>query len=161
MLFRDVPANRKFWVTLGDAHDGRVEGSFDSARSHGSVDPRRHLGRHGRIGHQSRVSAPDVAQFMAKMKAAGWQGVIQRHIAENRGQRIHSRRRTNRAFEDLSENLQFTFDEASSTATRRNGNDRSRRLHHVHFFVPEGSVPEIKAWYGKVFGAVPGKRFPL
>jgi catechol 2,3-dioxygenase-like lactoylglutathione lyase family enzyme len=29
---------------------------------------------------------------------------------------------------------------------------------HVHFFVPEAVVPEIQAWYGKIFGAKPSVR---
>jgi catechol 2,3-dioxygenase-like lactoylglutathione lyase family enzyme len=30
--------------------------------------------------------------------------------------------------------------------------------HHIHFFVPEASIPEIQAWYAKFFGATPGMR---
>ena len=30
--------------------------------------------------------------------------------------------------------------------------------HHIHFFVAEAAIPEIKAWYAKTFGAKPGKR---
>ena len=30
--------------------------------------------------------------------------------------------------------------------------------HHVHFWVPESSIPEIQAWYAKIFGAKPGMR---
>jgi catechol 2,3-dioxygenase-like lactoylglutathione lyase family enzyme len=30
--------------------------------------------------------------------------------------------------------------------------------HHVHFFVPESAIPEIQAWYSKIFGAKPGMR---
>ena len=40
--------------------------------------------------------------------------------------------------------------------------DKSQKLpiqhHHVHFFVPESSIPEIQAWYSKIFGAKPGMR---
>jgi catechol 2,3-dioxygenase-like lactoylglutathione lyase family enzyme len=32
------------------------------------------------------------------------------------------------------------------------------RHHHVHFYVAEPAVPEIQAWYGKLFGAKPGMR---
>jgi catechol 2,3-dioxygenase-like lactoylglutathione lyase family enzyme len=32
------------------------------------------------------------------------------------------------------------------------------RHHHVHFYVAESAVPEMQAWYGKVFGAKPGTR---
>ena len=31
-------------------------------------------------------------------------------------------------------------------------------IHHVHFFVIESAIPEIKAWYVKTFGAKPGTR---
>ena len=30
--------------------------------------------------------------------------------------------------------------------------------HHIHFNVPESKIPEIQAWYSKVFGARPGMR---
>ena len=30
--------------------------------------------------------------------------------------------------------------------------------HHVHFWVPEAEIPEIQAWYAKIFGAEPGMR---
>ena len=30
--------------------------------------------------------------------------------------------------------------------------------HHVHFWVAESSIPEIQAWYAKIFGAQPGMR---
>ena len=30
--------------------------------------------------------------------------------------------------------------------------------HHIHFYVPEAAIPEIQAWYAKIFGAKPGMR---
>jgi len=30
------------------------------------------------------------------------------------------------------------------------------RNEHVHFFVPEAAIPQIQAWYAKIFGAKPG-----
>ena len=32
-------------------------------------------------------------------------------------------------------------------------------LHHIHLYVPAESVGKAKAWYAKVFGGVPGKRY--
>jgi catechol 2,3-dioxygenase-like lactoylglutathione lyase family enzyme len=32
------------------------------------------------------------------------------------------------------------------------------RHHHVHFFVPDAAIPDMQAWYGKLFGATPGTR---
>jgi catechol 2,3-dioxygenase-like lactoylglutathione lyase family enzyme len=31
--------------------------------------------------------------------------------------------------------------------------------HHIHLYVPESSVLEAKAWYVRMFGGVPGKRW--
>ena len=31
--------------------------------------------------------------------------------------------------------------------------------HHIHLYVPEASVLEAKAWYVRMFGGVPGKRW--
>jgi catechol 2,3-dioxygenase-like lactoylglutathione lyase family enzyme len=30
--------------------------------------------------------------------------------------------------------------------------------HHIHFAVPQDQIPEIQAWYAKIFGAKPGMR---
>ena len=34
----------------------------------------------------------------------------------------------------------------------------SIRNEHVHFFVPEAAIPQIQAWYAKIFGAKPSSR---
>jgi extradiol dioxygenase family protein len=31
-------------------------------------------------------------------------------------------------------------------------------FHHIHLYLPAGTVAEAKAWYAKMFGGVPGKR---
>jgi catechol 2,3-dioxygenase-like lactoylglutathione lyase family enzyme len=33
------------------------------------------------------------------------------------------------------------------------------QLHHIHFYTPVGSVPEVKAWYVRNFRGAPGKRW--
>ena len=32
-------------------------------------------------------------------------------------------------------------------------------FHHIHFFVAEDQIPEIQAWYVRMFGATPGTRY--
>jgi catechol 2,3-dioxygenase-like lactoylglutathione lyase family enzyme len=32
------------------------------------------------------------------------------------------------------------------------------RHEHVHFFVPEAAIPQVQAWYAKIFGAKPSSR---
>src|SRR2546421_737375 len=32
------------------------------------------------------------------------------------------------------------------------------RSHHVHYWLPETAIPDIQAWYAKIFGAKPSTR---
>jgi len=32
------------------------------------------------------------------------------------------------------------------------------QMNHIHFFLPKGELPEMKAWYAKMFGGTPGRR---
>jgi len=64
-------------------------------------------------------------------------------------------------FDNTAENLSFQTDDGlvDPIAERHN-----RRLevpiaaHHVHLYLPQGAELEAKAWYGRLFGATPGKR---
>jgi catechol 2,3-dioxygenase-like lactoylglutathione lyase family enzyme len=159
---RDVEANKKFWLALGATPvtmGTREVLKFPDvmillaqAESSGGTE--------GSVVNHVGFRVPNVAQSMAKMKAAGF-NVAPSAIAPGKvgnvftpeGERIE-------LLEDLSENVEFTLDEGQE--------DRKAQqhqmtvpiiLHHIHFYVPEGSVAEIKAWYVKVFGALPGKRY--
>jgi catechol 2,3-dioxygenase-like lactoylglutathione lyase family enzyme len=159
---RDVEANRKFWIALGATPDRIASREvltlpgvmilLDRADSSGGTE--------GSVVNHAGFRVPDVAEFMAKMKAAGYKVAASTIAPKTVGNVFSPEGERIELLQDLSENVQFTLDEGSP--------DRSAAqekmtlpivLHHIHFFVPEGSVPGIKAWYEKVFGAVPGRRF--
>ena len=159
---RDVEANKKFWVALGATPV--MIGSrevltlpgvmilLDKANTSGGTE--------GSVVNHVGFRVANVAQFMAKMKAAGYKvapSTIAPRTVGNvftpEGERIE-------LLDDLSENVQFTHDEGSQDGTAAQQKmTLPIVLHHIHFYVPEGSVADIKAWYVKVFGAVPGKRY--
>ena len=159
---RDVAANKKFWIALGatPVRMGKTEVLkfpevlilLTRAESSGGTE--------GSVVNHVGFRVPNVNQFMAKMEAEGYK-VAPSVIAPGKvgnvfspeGERIE-------LLEDLSENVQFTLD--TQQENRRAPEQKMTVpiiLHHIHFYVPEGSVAEIKAWYVKVFGAVPGKRY--
>jgi catechol 2,3-dioxygenase-like lactoylglutathione lyase family enzyme len=159
---RDVEANKKFWIALGatPVRMGKTEVLkfpdvlifLTQAESSGGTE--------GSVVNHVGFRVPHVDQFMAKMEAAGYK-VAPSVIAPGKvgnvftpeGERIE-------LLEDLSENVRFTPDRQQED--RKASEQRMTVpivLHHIHFYVPKGSVAEIKAWYVKVFGAVPGKRY--
>ncbi len=159
----DVEANRKFWVSLGATPEKKI-GSNEVLMLPGVIimlnQGNTSGGTEGSVVNHVGFRVPSVAQFMARMNAAGYKvaaSVVAPKTVGNvfspEGERIE-------LLEDLSENVQFTFDDPSKNQTAAQQKMALPIvLHHIHFDVPEGSVPDIKAWYGKIFGAVPGKRY--
>lgn len=159
---RGVQANKRFWVTLGATP--MTMGSrevlalpgvlilLDQADTSGGTE--------GSVVNHVGFRVPNVAQFMAKMKAAGYKIAASTIAPKTVGNVFTPEDERIELLEDLSENVQFTLDEGSQD---RNVAQRKMTLpivlHHIHFYVPEGSVADIKVWYVKMFGAVPGKRF--
>jgi catechol 2,3-dioxygenase-like lactoylglutathione lyase family enzyme len=159
---RNFEANRKFWVTFG-ARPARMYSRevlvlpgvmilLDRADSSGGTE--------GSVVNHVGFRVPDVAQFMAKMKAAGYTVAASTIAPKTVGNAFTPEGERIELLEDMSENLQFTFYDGSPA---RNPEQRRMTvpvaLHHIHFYVPDISVPEIQAWYAKVFGAAPGKRY--
>jgi catechol 2,3-dioxygenase-like lactoylglutathione lyase family enzyme len=159
---RDVEANKRFWIALG-ATPTRIGTRevlelpsvmvlLDQADSSGGTE--------GSVVNHVGFRVPNVAQFMAKMKAAGFQVAPSTIAPETVGNVFTPEGERIELLQDLSENVQFTLDVGPPD---RNAVQQKMAvpiiLHHIHFYVPEGSVADIKAWYAKVFGAVPGKRY--
>jgi catechol 2,3-dioxygenase-like lactoylglutathione lyase family enzyme/uncharacterized glyoxalase superfamily protein PhnB len=156
---RDVEANKRFWVSLGGtpvAIHGieaiRFPDVFvvltkaeSSGGTEGSV-----------VNHVAfRV------QSLAKLQEAGhkvqllpqFPGVGSVNTPE--GERIE-------LFDASAENVMFTVDDgrADRTADRHNQKISVPIIaHHIHLYLPEGSEATAKAWYAKMFGAVPGMRW--
>ena len=155
---RDVEANKRFWVTLG--------------------------GKPVRVGTTDVVKFSDVFVFLTQGESSGLsEGAVVNHIAfrvpsftalESAGIKVERMAQfpgvANTAtpegervelFEDAALNLTFTPDDGRHAA----GSDRHNRpvgvpvaFHHVHLYVPGEEHLAAKAWYVRMFGAVPGKR---
>ena len=161
-LVRDVEANKKFWVTLGATPLAR--GSREVLMLPGLMiflnQGNTSGGTEGSVVNHVGFRVPNVAQFMARMKAAGYKVASSTIAPKTVGNVFSPEGERIELLEDLSENVQFTLDEGS-----QDGNGAQRKmafpigLHHIHFYVPEGSTAGIQAWYRNVFGALPGKRY--
>ena len=155
---RDVGANVRFWVALG--------------------------GTAVKVGSEQAVRLTDVFVFLTQGESTGVsEGAVVNHVAF----RVPSFSRLEAAginvqrlaqfpgvgntatpegervelFEDAALNLTFTPDDGRHVS----GSDRHNRpvgvpvaFHHIHLYVPGDEHLAAKAWYVRMFGAVPGKR---
>jgi catechol 2,3-dioxygenase-like lactoylglutathione lyase family enzyme len=137
---RDVEANRKIFVALGGT--ATKAGDFEIVRFPG-VNVYLHLrpgapppagGSDGTIVHQVGFAVQNVQETVARLKAAG--------VAVDA-------QRTNAASLITSDGLKVAIveDKAQTVPIQHD---------HVQFFVAESAIPEMQAWYAKLFGAKPG-----
>jgi catechol 2,3-dioxygenase-like lactoylglutathione lyase family enzyme len=156
---RDMDANRKFWITmgatpvmLGNREVLRFPGMTvllskgePTGNSEGSVVD--HVG----------FEVPNVRALMEKTIDAGYKVQLSGsrtgkvgNVWAPEGERIE-------LLEDQSINTKFAPDEGPYVAPPKMTVPIT--LHHIHIYAPQGAVAEAKAWYVKVFGMVPGKRY--
>ena len=155
---RDVEANTRFWVSLG--------------------------GKATKVGTTDAVSFPDVMVLLTKGNPSGnSDGAVVNHVAfrvrtfaqveaaglkverlaqfpgvgstmSPEGERIE-------LFEDAALNLTFTPDQGKAEGVVDRHNKpltTPTAFHHIHLYLPGEAHLEAKAWYAKLFGAIPGKR---
>ena len=141
---RDVEANRKIFVGMGGI--AMKAGNFEVVRFPGVVvylhqnqAPPPTGGTVGSVVNHVGFIVQNVRTSVANWKAAGVPV-----LPGNEG-------RMDQAFVVTPDQLRIEILE-----------DKNQKFpiqhHHVHFFVAEGQIPEIQAWYTKLFGAKPGKR---
>lgn len=141
---RDVAANKKIFETLGGT--AMKAGDFEVVRFPGVVvylhqrsGPPPTGGSVGSVVNHVGFIVQNVQQSVAAWKAAGLEV-----LPGGNG-------RTDQAYVVTPDELRIEILENKSQSF-------PIQHHHVHFFVPEASVAEIQAWYGKTFGATPGMR---
>ena len=155
---RDVDANERFWVYLGGTAVGigsdravRIQDVF-VVLSQGDYTGT----SEGAVVNHIAFRVPSFAGLekvgIKVQRLAGFPGVGNTNTPE--GERVE-------LFEDAALNLTFTPDDGRHAA----GSDRHNRavgvpiaFHHVHLYVPGEEHLAAKAWYVRMFGAVPGKR---
>ena len=155
---RDVEVNRRFWTALG-GQAIKVGGTdvmkfpgvlvfLSSGPSSGGTD--------GSVLNHVAFRVPSLAKVEAAgltvVPVAGFPGVAS--VMTPDGERVE-------LFEDAALNLTFTQDAGYNDAVAERHNrpvPTPIAFHHIHVYVPEGSVAEVKAWYVRMFGGTPGKR---
>jgi catechol 2,3-dioxygenase-like lactoylglutathione lyase family enzyme len=157
---RDVDANKKFWMALG--------------------------GIPARFGTMDVVKFPDVLVFLSQGDSSGGtEGSVVNHVAfrvksiaplEAAGMKVQHLKefpgvasvytpegeRIELFDEERATNLGFTFDGGPTDPVADRHNRKMNVpiiAHHIHLYVPEPAVLDAKAWYVRMFGGVPGKRW--
>lgn len=142
---RDVEGNKKILVAMG----GTLikNGNFEIVKFPGVAvylnqapgAPPANGGTVGSIVNHVGFTVLNTAEAVAKWKAAGVNV-----LPGGAG-------RTDQAFIETSDGLRIEILENKEQKF-------PIQHHHIHFNVPEATIPEIQAWYAKTFGAKPGMR---
>jgi len=141
---RDIAANKKIFLGLGGTDVG---GEFNIVRFPGvnvymnqrAGAPPATGGTVGTVVNHFGFLVPNVQEAVAKWKAAG--------LAMEPG----SNGRTDQAWITTADGVRIEILEDKSQTI-------PIRHHHVHFYVPQTAIPDMQAWYAKLFGAKPGMR---
>jgi 4-hydroxyphenylpyruvate dioxygenase-like putative hemolysin len=160
---RDVEANKKFWIALGGTSAGKI-GTTEVVKFPDVLvllkQGESTGGTEGSVVNHVGFRAQHVLQALDKLKAAGYKTELSSsgtgkvgNVFSPEGERIE-------LLEDQSVNVKFVPDKGQEGRYSQPAKMTVPiRLHHIHFDVPENSVAEIKAWYLKLFGGIPGKRY--
>ena len=144
---RDIPAEKKLWITLGGVPANRLSANANrevvkfpgvlvaiakqkDEPSGGSV---------GSVVDHVGFQVPDVQASVARWTAAG--------LTVQPG----TNGRKDQAFITTPDGLKIEILQESSMTD-------PIAMHHIHFFVAEAVLPEMKEYYVKHYGAKPGKR---
>ena len=148
---RNVETEKQFWLALGGVPGNKisVQESFrfpgililirPKTQSNGKAWPDADPtgGSVGSVVDHIGFKVADVKASMAKWKAAG--------LMTKPG-------------DGPKQGFVFTADELKIEILEDKTLTVPIAFDHIHFLVPETSMAEIQAWYGKQFGAEPGKR---
>jgi catechol 2,3-dioxygenase-like lactoylglutathione lyase family enzyme len=110
-------------------------------------------GTKGSTVNHFAFGVPDIRRMVDRVKTAGWPMVTRAETAPAQEVRddlaFMVDQQTDVAFTMAPDDTKIEFIEIRSQTT-------PIALHHIHFLTPH--VPEMKAWYVKVFDAKPGRR---
>jgi catechol 2,3-dioxygenase-like lactoylglutathione lyase family enzyme len=155
---RDVEVNKRFWSALG-GQAIKIGGTdvmkfpgvlvfLSSGASSGGTE--------GSVLNHVAFRVPSLSKVveagLTVVPVAGFPGVAS--VMTPDGERVE-------LFEDAARNLTFTQDPGYNDPVAERHNKAvptAIAFHHIHVYVTEESVAEVKAWYVRMFGGTPGKR---
>jgi catechol 2,3-dioxygenase-like lactoylglutathione lyase family enzyme len=159
---RDVEANEKFWIALGGTPAHKLDDSevvkFPGVLillSRGEPSG----GTEGSVVNHVGFRVPSVDKIIERMKTAGYK--TERNAAFPTGNVYTPDGDRIEMLEALTPNLKYTLDDGRKDFEAERNNramTAAIEFHHIHYSVPQSSVAEVKAWYVRTFGAVPGLR---
>jgi len=157
---KDIDVNRKFWIAMG-AKPVMMGGTREVLRFSGVMvlltKAESTGGTEGSVVNHVGFRVPNTVKMLDHMKSLGYKTELAASATGKVGSVYSPEDERIELLEDQSINVKFVPDSGQYKAPAKMTVPIA--LHHVHFFVPDGDVEKIQAWYVKVFGAVPGKRF--
>src|SRR5678816_1187256 len=155
---RDVEVNKRFWSALG-GQAIKIGGTdvmkfpgvlvfLSSGASSGGTE--------GSVLNHVAFRVPSLSKVaeagLTVVPVAGFPGVAS--VMTPDGERVE-------LFEDAARNLTFTQDPGYDDPVAERHNKAvptAIAFHHIHVYVTDEMVAEVKAWYVRMFGGTPGKR---
>lgn len=161
-VVRDVDANRKFWidfgavpVKIGNREALKLPEVFiflDRGETTGGTE--------GSVVDHVAFRLPDIPKALATFRSLGVR-VLPQNPGSPIGNILTPEDERIELFHDGAENVPFHLDDGRRDPVAER---LSRRMttavstHHFHLYLPKGQSQEAKAWYVRMFGAVPGTR---
>lgn len=157
---KDMEANRKFWIAMG-AQPVLMGGTREVLKFPGVMvlltQAESTGGTEGSVINHVGFRVPNTLQMLDHMKSLGYKTELATSRTGKVGSVYSPEDERIEFLEDQSINVKFVPDSGQYEPPPKMTVPIT--LHHIHFFVPDADVEKIQAWYVKVFGAVPGKRF--
>ncbi len=155
----DMEANRKFWIVLGA--QPVMLGTREVLKFPGVMvllsQAESSGGTEGSVVNHVAFQVPNVKQSLERLKQAGYKIALSSSGTGKVGNVYTPENEKIELMEDMSVNVKFVPDNGPyAEPSKMTG---PIKLHHIHFYVPENNVAEIKFWYVKFFGGIPGKRY--
>jgi catechol 2,3-dioxygenase-like lactoylglutathione lyase family enzyme len=161
-VVRDVEANRKFWmdfgarpVKFGNREILKLPDVFiflDRGETSGGTE--------GSVVNHVAFRLPDIPKALDRFQSLGVK-VLPRNPGSPLGNILTPEGERIELFHDGTENVPFHLDDGRrDVVAERLSRPMTTPVttHHFHLYLPMGQSREAKAWYVKVFGAVPGTR---
>lgn len=156
---KNMEANRKFWIALG-AQPGMM-GTREVLKFPGVLvlltQAEFSGGTEGSVVNHVGFRVPNVVASLERLGAAGYKTELAASGTNMVGSVYGPEDERIELLQDMSVNVKFVPDTGKYEPPSKMTIPIT--LHHIHFYVPGNDIAKVKAWYVKLFGAIPGRRY--